>query len=103
VDERARQTLREIEEDLRRGDPAFAARMSGERPCFPTVSALCACVYVVIPLMSLLFGLFAVLLTLNAATAVIVAVLIRRRSRIGMVKRTPTSGAQPATREEDER
>jgi Flp pilus assembly protein TadB len=81
VDEQARQVLRDIEDNLRRDDPAFAARMRGERRHFPIVSALCGCLYIVIPLVSLLFGMLAVVITLNAAIVVVATVLIRRRPR----------------------
>jgi Flp pilus assembly protein TadB len=82
VDEQARRVLRDIENNLRRDDPAFAARMRGERRRFPVVPALCGCLYIVIPLVSLLFGMLAVIITFNAAVVVVIAtVLVRRRSR----------------------
>jgi Flp pilus assembly protein TadB len=79
VDERSRRVLRDIERDLRREDPAFAARMSGDRPRFPTLSALCASLYIVVPLVSLLFGMLAVVITVDAAAVVIGTILILRR------------------------
>jgi hypothetical protein len=43
---------------------------------------MCGCLYIVIPLVSLLFGMLAVIITFNAAVVVVIAtVLVRRRSR----------------------
>lgn len=81
MDDQARRALRDIERDLRRDDPAFAARMSGEGPHFPILSALCAGLYIAIPIVGLLFGLFPVVVITYVAVVVVVVVLIRRRRR----------------------
>jgi hypothetical protein len=83
LDERDRRVLAEIERGLSRQDPAFAARMHAEREerHAPTVLALCASLYISLPMVMLLFGWVAAVMTLEAFAVAIAVVLARRRSR----------------------
>ena len=83
LDERERRVLAEIERGLSRKDPAFAIRMraTGEDRPAPTVLALCISLYVALPMVMLLFGWVAAVVTLDAFAVVIAVVLARRRSR----------------------
>jgi len=82
LDERDRRRLAEIESGLSRQDPAFAARMSagGEDRPAPTVLALCISLYILLPMVMLLFGWVAAVVTLDVFAVVIAVVLARRRS-----------------------
>jgi Flp pilus assembly protein TadB len=84
VDEQARQALHDIERNLVREDPVFAARMRAEAretPRFPTVSALCASLYILIPIVMILFGSPGVVVTVDVFAIAIGTVLIRRHRR----------------------
>jgi uncharacterized protein (TIGR03382 family) len=82
LDDRDRRALQDIEGHLTRHDPALAARLSdppaAARP-FPTVLALCVGLYIVVPIMSLLFGGTGAATTAALFGAVILLVLLRRR------------------------
>ncbi|GIF19592.1 hypothetical protein BJ973_006637 [Actinoplanes tereljensis] len=81
LDGRYRQALDDIERHLQDEDPDFAARMStpvDERP-FPTLPILGASLYIALPLVALLFGRTATLLTLSLGATAIAGVLLYRR------------------------
>ena len=78
-----RRALRQIEQRLAVDDPAFTARMRGlpvERR-FPTLSVLCAALYIITPILMLLGGAPAVLTAFTAVVVTILAVLMSRRRR----------------------
>jgi hypothetical protein len=81
LEEGDRRVLAEIERGLSQQDPAFATRMrtAGEDRPAPTVLALCISLYVSLPMVMLLFGWVASVLTLEAFAVVIAVVLARRR------------------------
>ena len=83
LDERERRVLAEIERGLSRQDPSFAAvmRAQGEDRPFPTVLALCIGLYVSLPMMMLLFGWIAALITFDAFAVAVAVVLVRRSLR----------------------
>ena len=84
MDEHAQRALHAIEQNLTREDPAFVARMRAGRepePRFPAIPALCASLYILVPLVALLFGWPGVVIVLDAFAVAIVAVLIHRRRR----------------------
>jgi hypothetical protein len=78
-----RGALYEIEFHLTTQDPLFANRMQANpTPPFPTVPVLCACLFITLPLVGLLAGWLAGVLTLGAGVAGIAAVpACRRRTR----------------------
>ncbi len=81
LDERDRRALADIEQGLSREDPTFAHRMRGsgeDRPA-PTVLALCASLYVLLPMVMLLFGWVAAVIVFDVFAAAIATVLARRR------------------------
>jgi hypothetical protein len=82
--------LHDIERDLTRADPAFAARMRGPRP-FPTLSVICALTYILVPIEAILFGGRIAVVTLALAANAIVIILVRRRLRSGR----PPPGGRP--------
>lgn len=92
MDDPVQRALQDIERHLARDDPAFVARMRGERrelPRFPTIAALCTTLYILLPLVMLLFGWPVVVGMIDAFAVVIAAVLIRRhRARPGARRRT---------------
>ncbi|WP_067497210.1 DUF3040 domain-containing protein [Actinoplanes sp. TFC3] len=67
--------LHDIEHRLSEQDPDFAARMrapdTGARP-IPKTLVLCALLYIILPIEALLLGWTAALITLAAATAIMV-------------------------------
>ncbi|WP_305790129.1 DUF3040 domain-containing protein [Symbioplanes lichenis] len=77
MDDQQQRALRDIEHDLTRADPAFAARMRGPRP-FPTLSILCALTYIVVPVEAVLFGTRAAVVTLALVSNIIVIILVHR-------------------------
>jgi hypothetical protein len=80
LDEQEQRALEEIEQGLSRQDPAFAVRMGRrreDRP-FPTVLALCVSLYIALPMVTMLFGWVAAVVTFDIF-AVIVAVVLARR------------------------
>jgi Flp pilus assembly protein TadB len=81
LDEQDRRALVEIELGLSRQDPKFVTRMrrQGDDRRFPTVLALCVSLYVVVPMVALLFGWIAAVVTFDAFAVLIAVVLIRRR------------------------
>ena len=83
LDERDRRVLAEIERGLSRQDPGLAAlmRAQGEDRPTPTDLALCVCLYVSLPMMMLLFGWIAALVTFDVFAVAIAVVLVRRRLR----------------------
>ncbi|WP_306216329.1 DUF3040 domain-containing protein [Actinoplanes sp. RD1] len=82
MDDQQQRILHDIERDLARADPAFAARMRGPRP-FPTLSVLCALTYIVVPLEAVLFGGRVAVVTLALAANAVVVILVRRHRRSG--------------------
>ena len=80
LDEHDRRALAEIERELSRQDPTFATRMAGpgEDRRFPTILALCVSLYVLLPMVMLLFGGRATMLVFGVFALVIAAVLARR-------------------------
>ena len=83
LDHDDRHRLSEIEHHLALDDPAFAARMrtqTGNRP-FPTLSVLCALLYIFTPIVMVLGGPRAGLITTAAFVVSIMVILIRRRCR----------------------
>jgi hypothetical protein len=81
MDDQGQRALHAIEQNLTREDPAFVARMRvGRTPDarFPTISALCASLYILIPLGALLFGWPGVVIILDVFAVAIAAVLIHR-------------------------
>jgi hypothetical protein len=83
LDEQDRRALAGIEQALARQDPRFAQRMRtrGEDRPFPTVLALCASLYILLPMVMLLVGWIAAVVTLDLFATAIAVVLIRRRRR----------------------
>jgi DUF3040 family protein len=83
LDEQDRRALAGIEQGLARQDPQFAQRMRarGEDRPFPTVLALCASLYILLPMVTLLVGWVAAAVTLALFALAIAIVLIRRRRR----------------------
>ena len=84
MDEHAQRALHAIEQNLTREDPAFVARMRAGRepePRFPAIPALCASLYILVPLVALLFGWPGLVIVLDVFAVAVVAVLIRRRRR----------------------
>lgn len=82
MEEQARRALDDIEQNLVREDPAFVAQMDPNRPQlprFPTVSVLCASLYILMPLVMLLFGWLAVVFTIAAFAVAVGSVLLRHR------------------------
>jgi hypothetical protein len=71
-----RRALIEMEQSLRRSDPAFVARM--RRP-FPAVTVLLLLLYTTAPLIGLLFGMAAVGIVAAAMFGAVAAVVVRRR------------------------
>ncbi|MEU4426388.1 DUF3040 domain-containing protein [Actinoplanes sp. NPDC024001] len=83
LNEREARAIEEIEQRLRRSDPAFAQRMSawpGGRP-FPTVAVLCVATFLVLPFIALLGGPHAALVTADVVAITVVIVLVRRHLR----------------------
>jgi len=83
LDEQDRRVLAEIERALSRQDPALAARMraQGEDRPFPTVLALCILLYVMLPMVMLMFGWIAALVTFDVFAVTVAVVLAWRRLR----------------------
>ncbi|GAA2701697.1 DUF3040 domain-containing protein [Actinoplanes palleronii] len=80
-----RRCLAELEYQLR-SDSAFAARMAGPvparpEPASPAVPILCALLFILVPLVMLLFGWPGVLILLDLFAAAIAVILLRRRAR----------------------
>lgn len=83
LDRDDRHRLSEIEHHLAVQDPAFAARMragTGNQP-FPTVSVLCALFYIFTPIVMVLGGPRAGVITTATFIVSVAAILIRRRCR----------------------
>jgi hypothetical protein len=83
LDEQNRRALAQIEQGLARQDPHFAVRMrtQGEDRPFPTVLALCVSLYISLPMVTLLFGWIAGVVTLDLFALLLAVVLVRRRRR----------------------
>jgi hypothetical protein len=80
LDEQERRALREIELGLSRHDPEFASRMrDGEDRRFPTVLALSVSLYIVLPMVTLLFGWVAAVIVLDIFAVLVMVALFRRR------------------------
>ncbi|BCJ46206.1 hypothetical protein GCM10010168_51550 [Actinoplanes ianthinogenes] len=80
-----RRALAELERNLN-GDSEFASRMAGlagvpPAPTFPAVPVLCALLFILVPVVMLLFGWPGVLIVLDLFAAAIAVVLIRRQAR----------------------
>jgi hypothetical protein len=82
LDEHDRRVLAQIERGLSRQDPALAARMRGQRENrpFPTIFVLCVVLYVLLPMLTMLLGWIAALVTFDVF-AVVIALVLARRSR----------------------
>ncbi|GAA3348417.1 hypothetical protein GCM10020358_66850 [Amorphoplanes nipponensis] len=81
LDERDRRALAAIEQELSRQDPVLAARMGGPDRPGPTVLALCASLYVSLPMVTLLFGWVAAVIVFDVFAVLLALVLVRRRRR----------------------
>ncbi|WIM98701.1 DUF3040 domain-containing protein [Actinoplanes oblitus] len=84
LNDHERRALAELERSLK-GDSDFAARMAGladvpAPPPFPAVPVLCALLFILVPLVMLLFGWAGVLIVLDLFAAAVAVVLIRRRN-----------------------
>lgn len=82
LDEQDRRALAEIEQRLSGQDPQFPTRRqdtAGRDNPVPTVLALCASLYVLLPMVSLLFGWGAVVITFDLFAVALAIVLARRR------------------------
>jgi Protein of unknown function (DUF3040) len=81
ISDHDRDSLRRIEADLARSDPAFAARMQPEQSLgrFPAVFTLCALFYIGVPIAALLFGWAGVMVTAAGAAAGLIGALRHRR------------------------
>ncbi|WP_430783401.1 DUF3040 domain-containing protein [Actinoplanes sp. G11-F43] len=78
-----RQVIADLEKRILLSDPEFAARMA-DQPAgvrFPTVSVLCAILFILVPPVMLLFGWPGLIIVVDLFIAALVAVLLHRRQR----------------------
>ncbi|GIF12756.1 DUF3040 domain-containing protein [Actinoplanes teichomyceticus] len=85
LNDHERRTLAELEHHLQ-GDADFVARMAapaggGSEPVFPAVPVLCALLFILVPLVMLLFGWPGVLVVVDLFAAAMAIVMLRRRAR----------------------
>jgi hypothetical protein len=84
LNDHERRALAELERHLS-GDAEFAARMAGvadapPAPAFPAVPVLCALLFILAPVVMLMFGWAGVLIIVDLFAAAVAVVLIRRQA-----------------------